>query len=205
MIIWYATLPHPDYIAIGTVHIILNLTLLLLLLMYIGPTLGATRFCAMNGIVASFKKHFLQGSIYFARNQIVRVAMFLCHTRSPLLVVQEKPLLVVQEMYKAFNVGQAFGASIPMGIQGIHLAGNQIVRVAMFLHHVRSPLQVVQEKLKTLPLPVVQEKCKTFNAGQAFGASIPMGIQGIHLPENQIARVVMFLHHARSPLLVAQE
>ena len=52
---------------------------------------------------------------------------------------------------------------------GIHLAGNQIARVAMFLHHARSPLLVVQEKLKTV------------NVGQAFGASILLGILDIHL------------------------
>ena len=61
----------------------------------------------------------------FGGNQIARVAMFLCHARSHLLVVQEK--------LKTFNVGQAFWASISLGIWGIHLAGNQIARVAMFL------------------------------------------------------------------------
>ena len=80
--------------------------------------------------------------------------MFLHHTRSPLLVVQEK--------FKTFNVGQASAASISLEILAIHLAGNQIVRVAMFLHHTRSPLLVVQEKFKT------------FNVGQAFGASISL-------------------------------
>ena len=39
----------------------------------------------------------------------------------------------------------------------------------MFLHHARSPLLVLQEKLKT------------FNIGQAFVASISLGIWGIHL------------------------
>ena len=68
------------------------------------------------------KKHFLQGGIHFARNQIATVAMFLCHTRSPLLVVQEKPLPVVQEKLKTFNVAQAFGTSILSGLWGIHLA-----------------------------------------------------------------------------------
>ena len=61
-----------------------------------------------------------------------------------------------------FNVGQVFGASISLVIWGIHLAGNQIMKVAMFLHHTRSSLLVVQEKLKT------------FNVGQAFGASISL-------------------------------
>ena len=51
----------------------------------------------------------------------------------------------------------------------IHLAGNQIVRVAMFLHHARSPLLVVQEKLKT------------FNVGQTFGTSILLTLWDIHL------------------------
>ena len=32
---------------------------------------------------------------HLAGNQIARVAMFLCHVRSPLPVVQERPLLVV--------------------------------------------------------------------------------------------------------------
>ena len=68
---------------------------------------------------------FLQGGIHLAGNQIVRVAMFLCHTKSPLLVAQES--------LRHFNVGQAFGASISLEIWGIHLARNQIVRVAMFL------------------------------------------------------------------------
>ena len=93
-------------------------------------------------------------------DHIVRVAMFLCHARSPQLVVQEK--------LKIFNVGQVFRVSILLGIWSIHLAGNQIVRVAMFLYHTRSPLQIVQEK----SLLAVQEKFKTFNVGQAFGHSI---------------------------------
>ena len=42
--------------------------------------------------------------------------MFLCHTRSPLPAVKEKPLQIVQEKLKTFNVGQAFGTS--------YLAGN---------------------------------------------------------------------------------
>ena len=45
--------------------------------------------------------------------------MFLCHARSPLPVVQEKPLLEGQEKLKTFNVGQAFQASILLGIWGI--------------------------------------------------------------------------------------
>ena len=65
---------------------------------------------------------------------------------------------------KIFNVGQPFGASISLGIWGIHLAENQIVRYVMFLHHAR------------LPLPVVQEKRKTVNVEQTFGASISLGI-----------------------------
>ena len=90
----------------------------------------------------------LQGGIHLVGNQIVRVAMLLCHARSPLQVVQER--------FKTFNVGHPFGASIFLEIWGIHLAGNQITRVAMFLCLARSSLLVVQEKLKT------------FNAGQAF-------------------------------------
>ena len=86
---------------------------------------------------------------------------------------------------------QEFQASISPG--GIHLAGNQIVRVAMFLHHARPPLLVVQEKLKT------------FNIGQANQASIMLGIWCINLAGNQIARVAIFLHHARFPLLIVQE
>ena len=66
----------------------------------------------------------------------------------------------------------------------------------MFLYLARSPLLVVQEKLKALPLPVVKEKLNTFNVGQAFGASIWLGIWGIHVAGNQIARVAMFLHFA---------
>ena len=57
----------------------------------------------------------------------------LCHARSPLPLVKEKPLHVVQEKLKTFNVGQAFGASILPGIWGIHLARNQIVRAAMLV------------------------------------------------------------------------
>ena len=60
----------------------------------------------------------------------MRVAMFLCHARSPILVVHKKPLMVAQENLKTFNFGQAFGVSIWLG--GIHLARNQIVRVACF-------------------------------------------------------------------------
>ena len=48
-------------------------------------------------------------------------------------------------------------------------------------------------------------KLKIYNVGQAFGASISLRIWGIHLAENQTVRYVMFLHHARSPLLVVQE
>ena len=48
---------------------------------------------------------------------------------------------------------------------GIHLARNKIARVAMFLHHAKSPLPVVQEK----PLPVVKEKLKTFNVVKHLG------------------------------------
>ena len=145
-----------------------------------------------------------------------------CHVSMshPLLLVQEKlkiiPLLVVLEKLKTFNVGQTFGECILLGIWDIHLARNQIVRAAIFLHLARSPL------------PVVQEKLQTFNVGQAFGISISPGIWGIHLagnqivrvamfphyaiPQgdihlagNQIARVAMFLCHARSPLPVLQE
>ena len=57
--------------------------------------------------------------------------------------------------------------AIPQG--DIHLSGNQIARVAMFLHHARSPLLVVQEKLKTV------------NVGQVFWASILLAIWDIHL------------------------
>ena len=70
--------------------------------------------------------------------------MFLHHTRSPLLVVQKKPLPVVQEYLTAFYVGQAFRKSIWPG--GIHLAMNQIATVTMCLCHARSPLPVVQGK-----------------------------------------------------------
>ena len=80
----------------------------------------------------------------------------LYHAGSPLLVVKEKLLHVVQEKLKKFNVGQAFGASIWPGIWGIHLTVNQIVTVAMILCLAKSPLLVVQEKLKT------------FNAGHVF-------------------------------------
>ena len=138
-----------------------------------------------------------EGGIHLAKSQIVRAAMFLYHTRSPLLVVQEK--------LKTFNVVQTFGASISLRIWGIHLAGNQVVTVAMFLHNARSPLLVVQEMLRTLPLPVFQEKLKTFNVVQTFGASISLRIWGIHLAGNQVVTVAMFLHNARSPLLVVQE
>ena len=62
--------------------------------------------------------------------------------------------------------------TIPQG--GIHLAGNQIARVAMFLHHTRSPL------------PVVQGKFKTLNVEQAFEASILPGIWGMDLAGKQI-------------------
>ena len=94
--------------------------------------------------VAMFLHHAIpQGGIHLARSQIVRVAMFLCHTQSPLpvvhekplLVLQEKPLLVLQEKLMTFNVGQAFGASITPGIWAVHLARNQIARVAMFPCH----------------------------------------------------------------------
>ena len=104
----------------------------------------------------------------------------LCHARSPLQVVQEKSLPVIQENLKTFNAGQAFGASIWLEIWGIHVAGNRIVRVAMFLCHARSPLPVNKEK----PLHVVQEMIKTFNVRQAYGASIWPGIWGIHLALN---------------------
>ena len=49
--------------------------------------------------------------------------------------VSRSPLLVVQEKLKTLNIGQPFGASVSPGIWGIHLAGNQIARVAMFLCH----------------------------------------------------------------------
>ena len=173
----------------------------------VGQVLGAFILPGILGIhlvgnqierVAMFLHHvILQGGIHLAGNQIVRVAIFLDHERSPLLVVQEK--------LKTLNVGQAFWASILPGIWGIHLMSNQIVRVAIFWHHTRSPLPVVQEKLKTLPPPVVQEKLKTFNVGQAFWASILPGIWGIHLVSNQIVRVAIFWHHTRSPLPVVQE
>ena len=45
------------------------------------------------------------GGIHFARNQIVRVDMFLCHARLHILVVHKKPVLIVQENLKTFNVG----------------------------------------------------------------------------------------------------
>ena len=118
----------------------------------------------------------LQGGIHLARNQIVRVAMFLHHARSPLPIVQEK--------LQTFNVGQAFGASISPEIWGIHWPGNQIVRVAMILHHAipqgvdmflyhaRSPQPVVQEK----SLLVVQEKLK--------GIQCWTTIWGIHFTRN---------------------
>ena len=41
------------------------------------------------------KKTLSPGGMDFARNQIVRVAMFLHNAKLPLLVVQENPLLVV--------------------------------------------------------------------------------------------------------------
>ena len=50
--------------------------------------------------------------------------------------------------------------TIPQG--GIHLAGNQIARDAMFLHNARSPLLVVQEKFKI------------FNIGQAFETQLEL-------------------------------
>ena len=52
-----------------------------------------------------------------------------------------------------------FGASIWLGIWGIHIGGNQIVRGAMFLCHTRSPLTVALEK----PVLVVQENLTAFN------------------------------------------
>ena len=73
-----------------------------------------------------------------------------------------KALLIGQEKVKTFNVGQAFGKFISPGVWGIPLAGNKIVRVAMFMHHARSPLLVVQEKLKT------------FNVGQAFETQLEL-------------------------------
>ena len=66
--------------------------------------------------------------------------MFLHLTRLPQMVVQEK--------LKTFNVGQAFGASIWLGIWGIHVAGNQIARVAMFLHFA---IQQGASRLQELP------------------------------------------------------
>ena len=143
--------------------------------------------------------------------------MFLHHARSPLLVVQEKCLIVVQENCKKFNVRQTIGASIWPG--GIHLAVNQILRVTMSLCHTRSPLHAVQKTLRHLmldkhlkhprgwepdceschvsmsckvtlpvvqekPLYVVEEKLKKFKFGQAFGTSIWLGILGIHLAGN---------------------
>ena len=54
--------------------------------------------------VAMFPHHVIpQGDIHFGWNQIVRVAMFLHHARSPLLVVQERPLLVFQEKLKGIQ------------------------------------------------------------------------------------------------------
>ena len=118
--------------------------------------------------------------IHLAGNQIVRVAIFLHHKRSPLLVVQER--------LKTFNVGQAFGVSILPGIWSIHLAGNQIVRVAMFLHHTipQGGIQIARVAMflchTMSSLLVVQEKFKTFNVGQAFGPSIWLGIRLQELP-----------------------
>ena len=118
-----------------------------------------------------------------------------------------KALLVVQEKFKTFNVGQAFWASILPRIRAIHLAGDHIGRVAMFLWHTipQGGIHLAGNKVARVatflhharsPLPVVQEKLHTFNVGQAFGVSISPGIWSIHLAGNQILRLAMFLHHA---------
>ena len=120
--------------------------------------LFSTTFCIYYKII------FHQGCIHFARNQIARGAMFLCHTSLP--VVQEKlktiPLLVVQEKLKTFNIGQAFETQ-----QELH----KISQTHIFILF---PLLAVQEMLKIIPLLVVQEKLKAFNIGQSFETQLEL-------------------------------
>ena len=120
-----------------------------------------------------------QGGIHFARTQIVRVAMFLHH--KPRLSYWLKSCM-----------------SILLGIWGTVHKGAPIWLGTRLLELPCFYVTCTGSSGKTLL--VVQEMCKTFSVVQAFGASILPRIWGIHLTGNHIARVAMFLCHARSPL-----
>ena len=121
------------------------------------------------------------GGIHLARNQIVRVAMFLHHAvpQGGIHLVgtrlQGLPCFYVMQGHLYWYLRKSlrhsmlekhlgnpfcweFGTSI--WPRGIHLARKQIVRVAIFLHHATSPL------------PAVKARLQTCNVGQVFGASI---------------------------------
>ena len=106
----------------------------------------------------------------------------------------------------------------------IHLAGNQIARGAMFPQHaipqgrhpfglepdweschVSTSYKVTSTSSSGKAFTSSSGKLKIYNVGQAFGSSISLGIWDIHLAGNQTVRYVMFLHHARFPLLIVQE
>ena len=132
-----------------------------------------------------------------------------------------KALLVVQEKFKIFNVGQAFVVSIWLGTRLQELPCFYIWQGHLYQWFGNSLRHSVLDKHLGHPFGLepdceschISTSCKvtsscssgklqTFNVGLAFGASISTGIWGIHLAGNKIVRVAMFLCQSRSPLLV---